>query len=143
MRISLLICLLAQDSGDLEKLQKKFDDEKTLAATQRIATVAAIGGVKTDAAAKLLAEVFDKEKDGALRLQAIKSLLECSTPVATRKLATVGADTKASLAFRSAALRGLTQAKTKEGIDLARSIVKETSELRVEAYQEILRNYPL
>ena len=69
---ALLLCLLVQDPGELEKLQKKFEDEKSLAATQRIVTVAAIGAVKTEPAAKLLAEIFDREKDGAVRLQAIK-----------------------------------------------------------------------
>lgn len=143
MRVLLALCLLLQDADPLEPFKKKFDEEKALPPAQRIATVAALGAFKTEEAAKLLAEIHDKEKDSSVRHQALLALFECATPGALKKIVAVAGDAKAALPFRATALRGLTEAKSKEGLALARQITREASELRLVAFAELLRHYPL
>jgi len=143
MGILLAIGLLLQDADPAADLKKKFDEEKALTAFQRAPTVAAIGALKSDPAAQLLGDLYDKERDGTVRIQVIKSLLECGTPLSTKKVVSIAGDPKAPSASRAAALKGLTEAKSKEGLDLCRAIVKEPVELRVDAFNALLRYYPL
>ncbi|HLF94923.1 MAG TPA: HEAT repeat domain-containing protein [Planctomycetota bacterium] len=143
MRLLLVLCLFLQDADPLEPLKKKFDQEKTLPSAQRIATVDALGALKSEEAAKLLAEIHDKDKDSNVRNEALLALLECATPGALKKIAAVAGDTKAPLPFRATALRSLTETKSKEGFALARQITRESSELRLLAFGELLRYYPL
>jgi HEAT repeat protein len=143
MGILLALGLLLQDTDPSVDLKKKFDEEKALTAPQRAATVAAIGALKSDPAVKLLGEIHDKDKDGVVRLQAIKALFECGTPASTKKLVAIAGDLKAPSASRAMVLKGLTETKSKEGLDLCKAIVKEPTELRVDAFAALLHCYPL
>ncbi|HXX93579.1 MAG TPA: HEAT repeat domain-containing protein [Planctomycetota bacterium] len=143
MEILLALALFLQDADPAAELRKKLDDEKSLPVAQRGLTIAAAGALRSDPAALLLGEFYDKEKDAALRILAIKALFECGTASATKKVASIAGDPKAPSACRAAALKGLTDAKTKEGLELCKSIIKEPAELRIDAFNALLRFYPL
>ncbi len=137
-----LALLLAAQAADLEALQAKLDAEKALPAARRLATVTAIGALKTDPAGALLEKTFDDEKDPAVRYQALRALAECGTAGAQKKLAAVASSAAMPLHFRSLALQKATETKSKESLALARSVSRESGELRLQAFAA-LRAWPL
>jgi HEAT repeat protein len=139
----LVMLLLAQEENPLAGLQKKFDQEKTLPAAQRAPTIAALGAQKSDPAATLLGEIFDKEKDTTLRGHVVAALAACGGDVATKKLVAIASDLSLTLLVRSPALLALTGSKSKEGLAVAKSVAKEPTELRPVALSELCKHYPV
>jgi len=127
-----LVLLLTQD---IDALKARFDAEKEKPSEQRTETVAALAALKTDDAGAFLAQIFEKDKDTGVRATALKGL-----PL--RKLAEVAADTKQQFAFRAVSLDALTKPPSKEGLPVARTVARESGEIRIHAWSG-LRNYTL
>ena len=139
--MSILLALLLQADA-LEPLRAKFESEKAKPASQRLATIDALGALKTDEAETFLEEVFEKEKDPAVRAQSLAALWATGTAKALKKLSAVSQDAKVPTLLRLSALDPLATNRTKEGLAAARSISREAGEIRVYAFAA-LRLYPL
>jgi HEAT repeat protein len=127
-----LVLLLLQD---LEALKAKFNAEREKPSEQRAETVAAIAALKTDGAAAFLGEIFDKDKDSAVRAGALQGL-----PL--KRLAEVAGDPKQQFTFRALAVDALTKPPSPEGLRVAKTVARESGEIRIHAWSG-LRNYPL
>lgn len=128
--------------GELEELKKRYDAEKAKPSAQRLPALDAAAALRSDEAAAFLGGVFDKDPDPAVRAHALVALAGLDLPPARRKLSVVAADAKGLFAHRAAALDLLTGAASKEGLDAARSLLRDASELRLRAWSG-LRRYPL
>lgn len=156
MRTLILLSLLLQDApfgsrfgalaqekpAGLEALKARFDAEKEKPAAERAETVAAVAALKTDDAGALLVEIFDKDKESAVRAAALKGIADWGSPAALKKLAAVAADPKQQFTFRAVALDSLTRPPSKEGLPVAKSVARESGEIRIHAWAG-LRHYPL
>jgi len=142
MRSLLFLALLVTQDADLDAFKARFAAEKDLPAAQRTPTLAAVAAQKSDDAAAFLIEVYDKDKDSAVRAAALKGLGDCSAPAGIKKLAAVAMDAKQQFSLRATAIESLMTPPTAEGFSVAKSIVKESGEIRVFAWSG-LRNYPL
>jgi HEAT repeat protein len=134
--------LLALQGADLDALKAKFEAEKTLPAAQRLATIGAIGALKSEPAAAFLEKAFDDEKDPAVRYQALRGLADCATSAAQKKVIAVASSVAMPLHFRSLALRAATETRNRESLALARAVSRESGELRLQAFSA-LRAWPL
>jgi len=132
----LAIAILLQ-AADLDALKARYEDQKALPPSQRLATITAIGELKTEAASALLEKIYEAEQDGAVRAQALSALSACGTETATKKLAAVAGDAKTGTTLRAIALRGAMRTKTKEGLAAARTVAREGSELSRQAYADL------
>jgi HEAT repeat protein len=141
MRILIALALLLS-GADLDVLKARFDAEKDKPAAQRAETVAAVAALKNDEAGAFLIEIFDKDKDSAIRAAAIKGIGDWAAPAALKKLAAVAADSKQQFTFRASAIDALTDPPTKEGFAIAKTVARESSEIRIHAWVG-LRRYPL
>ncbi|MBI3858169.1 MAG: HEAT repeat domain-containing protein [Planctomycetes bacterium] len=137
-----IVALLAPLDADLDSLKARFDAEKDKPALTRNETVAAIAGLKSDPAGALLVEIFDKDKDSAVRAAALQGLAEWAAPAAIKKLADVAGETKQQFTFRAVAIDAITRPPTPEGFRVAKTVARETGEIRIHAWAG-LRNYPL
>src|SRR5882672_39805 len=135
-----LAVLLAQDA-DLDAFKSRYEaaKEKTV---DREAVVVAVGSLKTDDAGAFLLQVFDKDKESAVRAAALKGLGDWRSPAALQKLVAVAADGVQQFTLRATAIDALTEPPCKEGFDVAQHVVKESGEIRIHAWQG-LRHYPL
>src|SRR5690242_8378104 len=138
----LLLTLTAAQGADLEALKTRFGAEKDKAAAQRLDTVTALGALRTDDAGTFLLEVFEQDKDSAVRAAALKGLGEWGAPPALHKLVAVAGNPKEQFSLRATALESLTRPPTKEGFPIARAVTKESGEIRIFAWSG-LRHYPL
>jgi HEAT repeat protein len=132
--------LLAQDA-DVDAFKSRYDAAKEKAA-DRVAVVAGAGLLKTDAAGAFLLEVFDHDKDSAVRAAALKGLGDWHSPPALKKLVAVAGDTIQQFTLRATAIDALTDPPTPEGFGVAKAVAKEAGEIRIHGWQG-LRNYPL
>ena len=100
--LCILLAFMCLD--DLEDLRKKYEADIDLTYIKRYPTVSKIGALKTEEAATLLVEIFDKDKDTNVRRYALTAMGTCGTPSAYKKLMEVAKNKSQSLTFRSAAL---------------------------------------
>jgi HEAT repeat protein len=138
----LLLTLASVQGADLEALKTRFGAEKDKPAAQRLDTLAALGALRTDDSGAFLLEVFDQDKDPAVRAAALKGLGEWGAPPALQKLVAVAGNPKEQFSLRAGALEALTRPPTKEGFPVARAVAKESGEIRFFAWSG-LRQYPL
>src|SRR5262245_14128140 len=82
----LLLTLAATQGADLEALKARFGAEKDKPAPQRLDTLAALGALRTDDSGAFLLEVFEQDKDSAVRAAALKGLGDWGAPPALQKL---------------------------------------------------------
>jgi HEAT repeat protein len=136
----LLAALLGQDQ-DLDSFKSLYDAAKEKPA-DRVAVVAIASTLKTDAAGAFLLQIFDKDKESSVRAAALKGLGDWHSPAALKKLAAVAGDIVQQFTLRATAIQALTEPPTPEGLDVARKVVRENSEIRIHAWQG-LRRYPL
>jgi HEAT repeat protein len=148
--MALLLALLvqAQDPAEPKKadalapLVARFQAEKQRPAPVRLATLAAIAGLGTDASLDFLEQVVKEDKDGAVRSGALQYLGLSPAERSVKFLAAFAADKTADLMLRRTALDGLTATATKEGFELCRVLIREQSEIRLVAWSAFSR-YPL
>jgi HEAT repeat protein len=141
--LTLLLALsLALQDPDLGALKTRFEAEKDKPSAERVATVAAIAAFKSDDAGALLLAIFDQDKDSAVRAAALKGLGDWGGPEGLKKLAAVAGDARQQFSLRATAVESLTKPPTREGFAVARSVARETSEIRIFAWSG-LRSYPL
>ena len=142
MLTALLLLVAAVQGADLEALKTRYSAEKDKPAAQRLDTLAALGALKTDDSGAFLLEIFEQDKDSAVRSAALKGLGDWGSPSALQKLVAVAGDPKQQFSLRATALEALTQPPTKEGFPIARAVTRESSEIRIFAWSG-LRHYPL
>jgi len=135
-----LLALLAQDA-DLDSFKALYDAAKEKP-SERVAVVTIVSTLKTDGAGAFLLEVFDKDKESAVRAAALKGLGDWRSPGALKKLAAVAGDTTQQFTLRATALEALSEPPSPDGFPVARSVAKETGEIRIHGWQA-LRRYPL
>ncbi len=139
---ALLALVLSLHDDALAPLKAAYEAERAKPAAQRLATIDAVGALKTDEAEAFLEEVFDKEKDPAVRTRALEALWTTGTAKGVRKLAAVAQDAKAPTLLRAAALDPLVANRTREGLASAKSILREAGEMRIRGFVA-LRSYPI
>jgi HEAT repeat protein len=142
MLTALLLTLAVAQGADLEALKTRFTAEKDKPAAQRLDTLAALGALKTDDSGAFLLEIFEQDKDSAVRAAALKGLGDWGAAPALQKLVAVAGDPKQQFSLRATAIESLTQPPTKEGFPVARAVARESSEIRIFAWSG-LRHYPL
>src|SRR5262252_8436308 len=81
----------------------------TLAAAQGLDTLTALGALRTDDSGAFLLEVFEQDKDSAVRAAALKGLGEWGAPPALQKLVVVAGNSKEQFSLRATALESLTR----------------------------------
>jgi HEAT repeat protein len=132
----------AVQDGELSELKTRFEAERPKPSAQRLPTLTAVAALRSEPAAAFLGDVFDKDGDPAVRAHALQALAGADLPSARKKLAVVAQDPKALFAHRASALDSLTGPASREGFDAARALLKDSSEIRVRAWNG-LRRYPL
>ncbi len=144
MALLLLAALVTIQAETLESLVARAGEEKALPADKRQATLAAIGALQNEAAAAVLATLYESEKQAAVKTQLVAALGACGTPPALRKLATVSIDRGEAPLHRAAALRFIMEGATTEGFDAAGVLLRgrEGGDLRTAAYF-LLHHYTL
>jgi HEAT repeat protein len=108
-------------------------------------TVAAIGILKSDAAAAVLEAELDRSDDGAFRVGIAYALGACGTPRASRRLKALVRDRSAEERVRAGALDALVRNRPDRVFDLVRETARDWNTppgLRVKAYESLAR-YPL
>lgn len=135
-----LFVLCAQDA-DVDALKARYE-AATDKPADRVAVVSGAGLLKTDAAGAFLLDVFEKDKESAVRAAALKGLGDWRSAAALKKLAVVAGDTTQQFTLRATAIDALTEPPAPEGFAVARTVAKEAGEIRIHAWQG-LRNYPL
>ena len=135
-----LVLILFQDA-DVEAFKARYDAAKEKA-SDRVAIVTGVGLLKTDDAGAFLLQIFDQDKESAVRAAALKGLADWHSPSAIKKLVSVSADTAQQFTLRATAIDALTEPPTPEGFGIAKAVAKENGEIRIHAWQG-LRNYPL
>src|SRR5688572_9388042 len=108
-----------EGDADLDALKVRFEIEKDKPSAQRAETLDAIAAIKSDASGALLIEIFDKDKDTGVRALALKGIADWGGPAGLKKLAAVGADTKAPITFRAIAIDALTHPPSLQGLPVA------------------------
>jgi HEAT repeat protein len=139
---SLILLLLLAGTNDLDALKDRFNLEKEKPAAQRAETVAAVAALRSDEAGAFLLEVFDKDKESAVRAAALKGIGEWRSAAALKKLADVAGDRQQQFTFRATAIDALTKPPTPEGLRVGKVVARESGEIRIHAWAG-LRNYPL
>ncbi|HEV3029628.1 MAG TPA: HEAT repeat domain-containing protein [Planctomycetota bacterium] len=135
-----LAALLTQDA-DVDAFKARYEAASEKAA-DRVAIVAGVGLLKTDVAGAFLLQVFDQDKESAVRAAALKALGDWHSPAAIKKLASVAGDLVQQFTLRATAIEALTEPPTPEGFTIAKSVAKEKGEIRIHGWQA-LRRYPL
>jgi HEAT repeat protein len=138
----ILVVLAAVQAGELDELKARFDAEKAKPSSQRLAVLDAAAGLRSDEAAAFLGKVYDQDADPAVRAHALLRLGASDRPAAREKLQKVASDGQGLFAHRAVALDALTGAASREGLEAARVLIRDASELRLRAWSG-LRRYPL
>jgi len=144
--MSVLLSLVALlQASDFEALRSKLEELKNAPTSQRQPTVTAIGALKSPEAATFLSTLFDQEKEAAYRCHILESFAPCGLERTAQKLLAVVGDANLPFILRSTALRLLTDAKAKEGLEAIKTVVAAKLipyDLRLQAYASLLR-YPV
>src|SRR6185295_15824065 len=139
--LALLFAVLCTQDQDLASFKALYDAAKENI-KDREAVVTVVSGMKTDDAGAWLLQVFEKDKESAVRAAALKGLGEWRSPAALKKLSSVAGDSAQQFTLRATAVEALTKPPTKEGFEIAQRVANESGEIRIHAWQG-LRQYPL
>jgi HEAT repeat protein len=139
MHLILVAAAAFAQAGEFETLRARFELEKEKPVAQRLATVAAIGALKSLAAGSFLEELFEQDKNPIVRAETLKALGACAT---LRKVVAVAGDASQPFELRVAAIEAITRPSTEEGLPVVRAVIKELDEIRLHGWMG-LRSYPL
>lgn len=139
--LALLFAVLCAQDADLAAFKALYDAAKDNI-KERESVVTVVSGIKSDESGAWLLQVFEKDKDSAVRAAALKGLGDWRSPAALKKLSAVAADSAQQFTLRATAVEALTKPPSKEGFEIAQRVANETGEIRIHAWQG-LRQYPL
>ncbi len=138
--LAAVLLVLSQDS--LDALKERFEAERERAPAERAAVLELIAALRSDEAADFLGKAFEAEKDEDLRRLILRSLADCGSEEAVRRLVSIAKDPKVSLALREAAVEALYRTPTRAAYDLFVELARSGGALRARAFQGLL-SYPL